>query len=520
MAASRAGDEAGVAPVRAPPADLIRVAALGAVLALAYGLAARLETQEFMARGFSALLGLPAGIAFAGLALGGRRLWPAVTIGALAAHLSLGMPPASAVGLAALAALEAWLGVTVFRAIQDRECGLERVRDVLSLAAAAFLSALIGAAAGAKLLLAAGETSRGDFGQTALALWFVDAIGVLIVTPLGLAWQGMRPRFRTSRMIEAALMLAVLLLTVQTVTGQWWGSAVRGNLRPYAVFPIVVWAALRFGIRGVVIANSMLLAFMSWHIVDDPLQSATLGELFFRSEAFLAAITLTDLLLAAALAERDRAAAALARSHDGLEQRVRERTLELQRLNENLVREIAGHREAQANLEQSEFLLGESQRMSGVGSWAWDPATDRWTLSEELYRIFGWQGREFPIDTGMFLGHVHPPRGPWIAARPAGRGTRSVPRLRSRVPHRARGRHPAHPRPPRRETIRPPAAIDRHRAGRDRPAAGRGSAAAERGAIPVPGRWRARLRDQHARPRRSGRELEFGRQTHHRLRRR
>jgi len=382
---------------------------LGIVLAIAYGIGCRLDPHATDTLGFASFVGIPAGIALVGLALGGRGLWPAVAIGGLAANLSLRLPLAASGELALAGTLEAVIGNELFRAFRRSEPGLERVRDVLGLTLAAFVSTLIGATIGTSVLLQAGRIPPGTSGSIELQWWLVDAIGILIIAPLGLAWRDIRPRFELSRIPEGLVLLSVLVVAVQVLTGQWWPAEVSHNVRLYVVFPVAVWAAMRFGIQGVAVANLTLIAFMSWRVIsDDPFQSVTVGERFFHFQGFLAAVSLTDLLLAAALAERDHAVTALGRALGGLEQRVRDRTLELQRLNEALVREFDDRREAEALRAESDLLLKESQRMSGVGSWAWDPATGRWTLSEELLRIFRWPERNRTTDTATFLGHVHP----------------------------------------------------------------------------------------------------------------
>src|SRR6476660_2069440 len=44
---------------------------------------------------------------------------------------------------------------------------------------------------------------------------------------------------------------------------------------------------------------------------------------------------------------------------------------------------------ADESLRRTEMELREAQRLAGVGSWQWDPATDTVVWSEELYRIKG-----------------------------------------------------------------------------------------------------------------------------------
>ncbi len=60
-------------------------------------------------------------------------------------------------------------------------------------------------------------------------------------------------------------------------------------------------------------------------------------------------------------------------------------------------RSDVARRNAEGALHQSEEELREAQRLARVGSWWWDPRTDRITWSEELYRIVGREPTATPI---------------------------------------------------------------------------------------------------------------------------
>jgi PAS domain S-box-containing protein len=51
--------------------------------------------------------------------------------------------------------------------------------------------------------------------------------------------------------------------------------------------------------------------------------------------------------------------------------------------------DITGRREAERALRENERALSEAQRLAGLGSWEWDPATDTVKWSDELYRLAG-----------------------------------------------------------------------------------------------------------------------------------
>ncbi len=59
-------------------------------------------------------------------------------------------------------------------------------------------------------------------------------------------------------------------------------------------------------------------------------------------------------------------------------------------------------------LKESEKSLAEAQKISHVGSWDWNLVTDEMSWSDETYRIFGLDPKEFGATYNAFLSHVHP----------------------------------------------------------------------------------------------------------------
>ena len=69
---------------------------------------------------------------------------------------------------------------------------------------------------------------------------------------------------------------------------------------------------------------------------------------------------------------------------------------------------LRGRAAAVQNLRRSERNLNEAQRISHIGSWEWDLATDTAQRSDELHRIYGVEPGEVPGVTEAFLAFVHP----------------------------------------------------------------------------------------------------------------
>jgi two-component system sensor histidine kinase/response regulator len=51
--------------------------------------------------------------------------------------------------------------------------------------------------------------------------------------------------------------------------------------------------------------------------------------------------------------------------------------------------DVTASRRMQQRLQESRTRLAGAQRMAGVGSWSWDVLGDRWTWSEQLFRLAG-----------------------------------------------------------------------------------------------------------------------------------
>ncbi|MBI3975843.1 MAG: PAS domain-containing protein [Armatimonadetes bacterium] len=58
-------------------------------------------------------------------------------------------------------------------------------------------------------------------------------------------------------------------------------------------------------------------------------------------------------------------------------------------------------------LRHSEALLAEAEAVGRIGSWEWDLVTGSVTWSDEMYRLYGYQPREFPVTFERTLERVH-----------------------------------------------------------------------------------------------------------------
>lgn len=285
------------------------------------------------------------------LLLSSRRIWPVLIVAGLGglalANLRDGWSIASQT-LFTLGDLAEVLIATLLLSYLFK--GAPQFRDVKDLAKYVLITVILAPSISA-LLGAWGNVPDGYW--LMWRVWFfADALGFLTVTPSILSWVQTRRAWvgETKCFIEPAVLMIVLIsccyLSFEGI-GRWRSLALL-----YSLVPILLWAALRLGLKGVS-TSMVVVAFLSnWGAIRDrgvftgqgPFNNALSVQIF----VFFAAISF--MVLAVVVEEQKRAQQALADEGD---------------------------------------QLAEVQRLAQVGSWWWDPKTDTVTWSDEIFRIAG-----------------------------------------------------------------------------------------------------------------------------------
>ncbi|MEV7550340.1 MASE1 domain-containing protein [Amycolatopsis sp. NPDC089917] len=246
-----------------------------------------------------------AGVALAVPMLLGPRYWPGIFLGALLTNIALGPSLLTVLMISSGNTIGPMLAYAVMRRLGFRD-QLDRLPDAVFLVAiGAAGGTAVSAVLGTGVLTLDGALSPGDFWATALVWWTGDAMGVLTVTPLLL----LAPRFRLPAQVPLTRWGEGVALALCGLSTSALGAVTTSKL--FLVFPVLVWAALRFRQAGALLCSLCVCAFTIFAAVHGigPYGSYELASRMLHVQAFDATVGMTALALSTIVLQRDRATA-------------------------------------------------------------------------------------------------------------------------------------------------------------------------------------------------------------------
>jgi two-component system cell cycle sensor histidine kinase/response regulator CckA len=248
-----------------------------------------------------------AGIMLAALLLLEPRRWPlpllAMAISVTGVGLLYDSDVATAVAPAAAVVIGSLLAASLLRVFAHGRFTLRRTVDVAALTVVGALGAFAGAAAG--VALAGMSPVHGDYWATTARSGVAGWLGTVVVATVVLSWSTPRVASHEADPREAAILgVAVVCLGV-------FAFRVSSDPRSSFVVLILIWAAIRFRLRGVSTAVLAMVAIADWAVARHAGPLVQVGEsthaTLLTFQTFAAAGLLAFLVVAAALDERDMA---------------------------------------------------------------------------------------------------------------------------------------------------------------------------------------------------------------------
>lgn len=286
------------------PRDLILNFAVAAI----YIASARFGLSLSFLEPFASLIWPPSGIALAAVLIWGLRVVPALAVGAFVANISTGAHPAFAMATAVGNPLEAVVAVLLLRRVLFR-IAMTRVSDVLALIFyGACIGTIVSATVGVAALCLSGSLAWSGILMVWLGWWGGDGLGIIIMTPLILCWsQAGLKGWSGRRLAEGAAMIVLVVVVGMGVFILPGPDSEFAHPLTYTAFPLVIWAAFRFGIRGATL-SAVIMSMIA-------LQGSVLGRGAFVAEhvtgtlvlltSYTLVLSITALIISTILAERN-----------------------------------------------------------------------------------------------------------------------------------------------------------------------------------------------------------------------
>lgn len=272
-------------------------------------------------------------------------------LGSVVGNRLTGVAPLPSFVFSIVNCVSALVGAALLRNSLGQQAPVNSIRGLLLLTVYGVgVANALGATCGAALVKLFG---LGQFGPSWAIWWLSNALGILTIVPMGLRWDTVRirDRSRIRLILEAAILSAAVVVLIFFAYGT--GSAAISLVRPFLVFPLLVWAGLRFTVP-LSAASSLVLTLLV--VLFGVKELGTIGDysaLYSRvvsMQTFMLMAVFSSLIPAAASADRRRA-----------------------------------EREVQLGKEEFQFAL----QAASAGSWSWKVGSPTATLGLESQQLLG-----------------------------------------------------------------------------------------------------------------------------------
>ncbi len=266
-----------------------------------------------------ALIWPAAGVALAGLVLGGLGLWPAIFCSMLAAYLLTGTDFVLALILAGAGTIQAIVALLLLRLFKfDPLIG--RLHDALVIMGTALVAALVVPTLGTITMVLEG-TAPSNIAVLIAPWWTGEVLSLIVIAPFVIRWL-IHFRFTRSRSEWIETILAfVALVAVGLILFFTPYAVYRGIPLVYLILFPLMWIGLRIGPRAMTLALLLIAAaaLVGTAMTGGGLGAEALGMRLVLAEIFAVIMSFIFLTLTATAEERKNATKTLERHVEELE---------------------------------------------------------------------------------------------------------------------------------------------------------------------------------------------------------
>lgn len=197
---------------------------------------------------------LPSGLGLAALMIGGKKYWPGIFIGALAAYLEIWRSVPLSFFIASSNVLEALSAVWLLSLVKSFDPEFKQPQDYLWLVFAGSIAAMLAATIGVAALVHADILPMADIFHGWMYWVMGNLLGIALGTPFLLIWRNRPGRWinkEQSRWLEMSLFSMLAFLTSLVAFHGWTSLFFADIPLGYLMYLFVTWAAIRLGRHGV-----------------------------------------------------------------------------------------------------------------------------------------------------------------------------------------------------------------------------------------------------------------------------
>ena len=284
---------------------------------------------------------LPAGgVGLAILALNGRNMWRAITLGSLLACLFQfyllegGLSWSAAITstlLAVAATLEVVLGHKLLvRFFEGGKNLFKHTSEIFKFVGIAFVMGTVGSTLGIIIMALTGHL-QSPLLLTWLLWVLAEMVGILLLTPFILSWyQDFKFEWTKGLSMEMVVFLLVVAITTIVSSVPYFAPIIWKSF-PYLVVPFFLWLAFRFNLQisisGILLVSLLAVMFTVEGIGPFVMDSDHHSLLMLQ--IFIGVFCISTVVLTSTVKERQEAQRSVELFNERLEQTVTERTKEL-----------------------------------------------------------------------------------------------------------------------------------------------------------------------------------------------